>query len=87
MLDNCGVLDEKNLRFERGTVENIADSNQKWDLIFSNAALQWSDNHEVLFPKLINLINPKGQFAVQMPVQNENILNKILYQLAGEEPF
>lgn len=87
MLDKSKTLDAKNLRFERATVEDIAESNQKWDLIFSNAALQWSDNHEVLFPKLIDLINPKGQFAVQMPVQNENILNKILYELAGEEPF
>lgn len=87
MLDKSKTLDVKNLRFERENVEDIAESNEKWDLIFSNAALQWSDNHEVLFPKLINLINPKGQFAVQMPVQNENILNKILYQLAGEDPF
>jgi trans-aconitate 2-methyltransferase len=87
MLDKSKTLDAENLRFERATVEDIAESNQKWDLIFSNAALQWSDNHEVLFPKLINLIHSKGQFAVQMPVQNENILNKILYQLAGEDPF
>lgn len=87
MLEKSKSFEADNLRFERASVEDIMESHQRWDLVFSNAALQWSDNHEVLFPKLINLINPKGQFAVQMPVQNENILNKILYQLAEEEPF
>ncbi|MDQ6469866.1 hypothetical protein RB619_04350 [Flavobacterium sp. LHD-80] len=56
-------------------------------MVFSNAALQWSDDHKVLFPKLINSLNSAGQFAVQMPVQKENTLNKLLYELADEEPF
>ncbi|KAF2506955.1 methyltransferase domain-containing protein [Flavobacterium zhairuonense] len=76
-----------NLHFEQSTNEGIANSDKKWDLVFSNAALQWSDNHEELFPKLINSINSGGQFAIQMPVQNENMLNKILHQLVVEEPF
>ncbi|WP_426485342.1 methyltransferase domain-containing protein [Flavobacterium sp. 2] len=77
----------ENLHFEQSTNEGIANSDKKWDLIFSNAALQWSDNHEELFPKLINLLNSGGQFAVQMPIQNENKLNQILHQLVSEEPF
>jgi trans-aconitate 2-methyltransferase len=87
MLEKSKSFEADNLHFERAAVEDMLESGKKWDLIFSNAALQWSDNHEILFPKLLNLIHSKGQFAVQMPVQNENILNKILYQLAGEEPF
>lgn len=77
----------ENLHFEQSTNEGIANSGKKWDLIFSNAALQWSDNHEELFSKLIDLLNSGGQFAVQMPVQNENKLNQILHQLVSEEPF
>lgn len=77
----------ENLHFEQSTNEGIANSDKKWDFIFSNAALQWSDNHEELFSKLINLLNSGGQFAVQMPVQNENRLNQILHQLVSEEPF
>jgi trans-aconitate 2-methyltransferase len=87
MLGKSKSLETENLRFESAATEDIAASNRKWDLIFSNAALQWSDNHKALFPKLIALVNPKGQFAVQMPVQTENLLNKILHELAGEEPF
>ena len=87
MLAKSKSLETENLHFELANVEDIAGSDKKWDLVFSNAALQWSDHHEVLFPKLINSIHSKGQFAVQMPVQKENSLNKILYQLADEEPF
>lgn len=36
---------------------------------------------------MIKLINPKGQFAVQMPLQPENKLNRILSELVDEEPF
>jgi len=41
----------------------------------------------VLLPQLISKLNTGGQFAVQMPCQSENILNKLLYQLADSAPF
>ncbi|WP_338841064.1 methyltransferase domain-containing protein [Flavobacterium ginsenosidimutans] len=78
---------QENLKFrEKPILEQVKDD-VKWDLIFSNAALQWIDNHYELFPKIISRINPGGQLAVQMPQQNENILNKILFQLVQEEPY
>ena len=87
MLKKSDEFKSGNLSFKQQTIESLYSTEQKWDLVFSNAALQWSDNHEKLFPKLISLLNDGGQFAVQMPVQPENILNKILVQQASEEPF
>src|SRR5690606_12756560 len=71
------------------TVEEVmnAEVRQKWDLVFSNAALQWSENHRELFPELLAHVSGTGQFAVQMPVQKENLLNQILLDLAQERPF
>ena len=37
------------------------------DLLFSNAALHWLDDHPTLFRRLIGQVAPGGQFAVQMP--------------------
>lgn len=87
MLQKSLEFRNENLSFKQKNVEELYDSEEKWDFIFSNAALQWSDDHKKLFSKLLSLLNENGQFAVQMPVQSENALNQILFQLASEEPY
>jgi trans-aconitate 2-methyltransferase len=37
------------------------------DLIYSNAALHWLDDHATLFPRLLAHLAPGGVLAVQMP--------------------
>jgi trans-aconitate 2-methyltransferase len=37
------------------------------DLIYSNAALHWIDDHAALFPHLLRQLGPGGVLAVQMP--------------------
>ncbi len=37
------------------------------DLVFSNAALHWLDDHAGLFPRLVSMLAPGGALAVQMP--------------------
>jgi trans-aconitate 2-methyltransferase len=37
------------------------------DLIYSNAALHWLDDHRGLFPRLVAALAPGGVLAVQMP--------------------
>jgi trans-aconitate 2-methyltransferase len=40
---------------------------QRYDLVYSNAALHWLPDHAVLFPALLERVEPGGIFAVQMP--------------------
>lgn len=87
MLAKAQPLQSARLTFKQQTIEEFVSTSETWDLIFSNAALQWSDQHDLLFPQLISKLDTGGQFAVQMPCQSENILNKLLYQLADSEPF
>jgi trans-aconitate 2-methyltransferase len=89
MLAKSKDLESRNLNFRNVTIEDFiaSDPQPNWDLVFSNAALQWSDDHETLFPRLISLLSDKGQLAVQMPVQKENQLNKLLLELVQEKPF
>ncbi|WP_353185701.1 methyltransferase domain-containing protein [Parapedobacter lycopersici] len=88
MLAGSGQFVKENLHFELTAMEPfIRSSAATWDLIFSNAALQWSNDHRTLFPELIAKLNPGGQFAVQMPFQTENSLNRILLETASEKPF
>lgn len=58
----------------------IADANKdlsrfgKFDLIFSNAVIQWMPNHEQLISKLFFMLNDNGALAVQLPdVRNMGI--------------
>jgi trans-aconitate 2-methyltransferase len=38
-----------------------------YDVIYSNAALQWLPDHESLFPRLVSFLRPGGVLAVQVP--------------------
>lgn len=38
------------------------------DLLYSNAALHWLDDHGELFPRLLGRLRPGGCLAVQMPL-------------------
>ncbi|MFT4150112.1 MAG: methyltransferase domain-containing protein [Paracoccaceae bacterium] len=51
-------------------------------LIFSNAALQWLDRHEVLIPRLAGLLAPGGVLAVQMPRQQDAPSHRLMRETA-----
>jgi trans-aconitate methyltransferase len=40
---------------------------KKYSLVFSNAALQWMDDHEKLLPKLWEIMDDNRAFAAQIP--------------------
>jgi trans-aconitate 2-methyltransferase len=39
----------------------------QFDIVFSNATIQWIPNHETLIPKLLSLVKKNGALAVQLP--------------------
>lgn len=87
MLAKAAAFANQQLKFEQRTIEDQLKSPEKWDLVFSNAALQWVDGHEQLFPRIVATLRPGGQLLVQMPSQTENLLNRLLNALIAEEPF
>lgn len=57
----------------------------KYDLLFSNACLQWIPNHEKLIPTLMDKLNENGVLAVQIPMNGEEPLFRLIKEIA-EEP-
>jgi trans-aconitate 2-methyltransferase len=55
------------LRFEVGTIESFPGDRGAFDLIFSNAALHWVEDHEALLARLTAALAPGGQLAFQVP--------------------
>jgi trans-aconitate 2-methyltransferase len=64
---------------------SVFESDQKYDLVFSNATLQWIPNHEKLFPRLFNLLNDKGAVAVQVPAHMDSPINRALSSVASSK--
>jgi trans-aconitate 2-methyltransferase len=74
------------LRFEEAEIATY-EPEQPFDLIFSNAALQWLPNHETLFPRLAGWLTPGGQLAVQMPANFSHPSHRTAAELAQVAPF
>jgi len=51
---------------------------EPFDVVFSNAVLQWLPEHEKLLPALLSLVAPGGHLAVQVPVNQESPLHRAL---------
>jgi trans-aconitate 2-methyltransferase len=84
MLERAAEHTRPGLRFELGNQVELAG---EWDLIFSNAALHWSEDHEQLIPYLFKRLAPGGQIAVQMPSNHNSTAHRTISQVAGREPF
>lgn len=87
MLNDSKAFERGDLRFECRSIEEQLRSGAKWDLVFSNAAIQWVPDHQTLLPEIIAAIKPDGQLLVQIPSQHHNISNRLLNELAEREPF
>ncbi len=63
------------------------ESDNKFDLVFSNAALQWVKNHAVLLPKLKNLVAEGGALAIQIPAHQRSYLHRAMLELASKSQW
>src|SRR5512132_1591501 len=84
MLEKAAAYASPNLHFQQGDQSQLTG---EWDLIFSNAALHWSENHAELIPNLYRRLAPGGQIAVQVPSNHNHISHQIYRETASEEPF
>lgn len=44
------------------------ETEEKYDIIFSNATIQWIQNHEKLISNLVKMLKDNGALAVQVPL-------------------
>ncbi len=57
------------------------------DLLYSNAALQWLDNHEALLPRLMGCLADTGVLAVQMPRNHAAPSHALMDEAARAGPW
>ena len=86
MLEQSAAHVTPGLRFERRDLRQAVGAGT-WDLVFSNAALHWIDDHETLLARLTDLLAPGGQLAVQVPANSDHPSHRVAAAVASEEPF
>lgn len=58
-----------------------------FDLVFSNAALQWVPDHGSLFPRLMARLKTGGVLAAQMPAHLASPLHRQILEVAEAPPW
>jgi trans-aconitate 2-methyltransferase len=84
MLERAAGLARPGLSFRQGRIETVEG---EWDVVFSNAAIHWVEDHERLVPRLFSLLAPGGRLAVQLPANHEAPSHQVIRETAREEPF
>lgn len=86
MLARAAQIGEPGLRFVKGDIGTWSPDGPR-DVVFSNAALQWLDDHPRLFKRLRGWLAPGGVLAVQVPSNYDHASHTIAAEVALEEPF
>ena len=86
MLTEARTLDAPGVRFEHADIGELR-ADVTYDVVFSNAALQWLPDHPALLARVAALVAPGGQLAVQVPSNADHPAHFLAAEVAGEEPF
>lgn len=87
MLQEAQQFANDNITFRQKTIEDAVQSGNQYDLVFSNAAIQWVAHHERLLPAIIGMVKKGGQLAIQLPSNHDHITHTAIRTIAGSEPF
>ncbi len=68
---------------ERDIAHWAAGEAERYDLVFSNAALQWVPRHASLFPRLLAHVARGGALAAQVPAKGRSPAHRIERELAA----
>lgn len=86
MLQKASKFQANGLEFAQANIETFSP-NRTFDLVFSNAALQWVPDHPHLFKHLFTLMSKDSQLAIQIPCNNDYPTHVIAKELSQEAPF
>lgn len=74
------------LRFEIADISSWTNPGP-FDVILSNAALQWVPGHDTLMPALIGRLASSGSLAVQMPDNLDEPAHRLMREIAADGPW
>ena len=73
-------------RFDVASIETWNDAGP-FGVILANAVLQWVPNHDILLPRLVSKLAPRGSLAVQMPDNLDEPAHRLMREVAAQGPW
>ncbi len=91
-LDNSpSMLAKARERLPRATFEEVDiatwQPDERYDLIFANAVLQWLPDHPSLLARLVSFLDTGGCLAVQMPNNLNEPSHRLMEKVSREGPW
>jgi trans-aconitate 2-methyltransferase len=71
-----------NVTWEIGDIGSWS-SPEPFDVVFSNAALQWVPNHRDVLPKIVAQVGPGGAFAFQVPANFDAAGHRLIREIGA----
>ena len=66
---------------------DMSEMRGKFDVVFSNACLQWLPDHTELLPRLFELLRKGGALAVQIPMNYDEPIHQIIGRISESEKW
>lgn len=64
---------------------DLTELGTDYDIVFSNACIQWIPNHPALLRSLMSLLRPGGILAVQTPMNYQEPIHQIIQEVSGSQ--
>jgi trans-aconitate 2-methyltransferase len=75
--------DHRDIDFAHLDAANDLDTlSDRFDIVFSNACIQWIPNHKKLLKELFGLLKKGGTLAVQIPINDKEPIHQIIREVA-----
>lgn len=87
MLERSQSFAGSGLRFEREDIASHQPDDGAYDIIVSNAVLQWVPDNPAILAKLTRALAPAGQLAIQVPANHDHPAYLAAERVAQREPF
>lgn len=86
MLSAADSFKNDKLFFRKDVIENFKEE-KAFDIVFSNAAIQWCPDHPLLLKRFTAALRPGGQLAIQMPMNHDYPTHTLATEMCTEEPW
>lgn len=67
--------------------KDLSQLDRDFDIVFSNACIQWVPDHKNLLADMLNLLNKNGVLAVQIPMNYNEPVHKIIKEITSSDKW